>query len=82
MTFQDWLAIREGLWLNDDKAVEGLSKLPQPKPKKTPQRKPLMQAVRPAKPQVRPVVPKFQSHQEKRTTVMVARFDCLLFLSV
>jgi hypothetical protein len=59
MTFQDWLAIREGLWLNDDKAVEGLSKLPQPKPKKPAQRKPLMQAVKPAKPQVRPVLPKF-----------------------
>lgn len=58
MTFQEWLAIREGLWLNDDKAVEGLSKLPQPKPKKPPQRKPLPQAVRPAKPQVRPVLPK------------------------
>ena len=40
MTFQEWLAIREGLWLNDDKAVEGLSKLSQPKPKKPPQRKP------------------------------------------
>lgn len=37
MTFQEWLAIREGLWLNDDKAVEGLSKLTQPKPKKPPQ---------------------------------------------
>ncbi len=31
---------REGLWLNDEKAVEGLSKLPQPKLKKPPQRKP------------------------------------------
>ncbi|WP_166831927.1 hypothetical protein [Thalassoroseus pseudoceratinae] len=58
MTFQEWLAIREGLWLNDDKAVEGLSKLPQPKPKKPAQRKSLTQAVRPAKPQVRPVLPK------------------------
>ncbi|QDU38260.1 hypothetical protein Mal4_25870 [Maioricimonas rarisocia] len=48
MTFQEWLAIREGLWLNDEKAVEGLSKLPQPKPKKPSQRKP----------QVRPVLPK------------------------
>ncbi|TWU02612.1 hypothetical protein [Stieleria varia] len=27
MTFQEWLAIRERLWLNDDKAVEGLSEL-------------------------------------------------------
>ena len=59
MTFQEWLAIREGLWLNDDKAVKGLSKLPQPKPKKPPQCKPLTQAVRPAKPQVRPVLPTF-----------------------
>ena len=65
MTFQEWLAIREGLWLNDDKAVEGLSKLPQPKPKKPPQRKPFTQAVRPAKPQVRPVLPKFPSLQRK-----------------
>lgn len=44
MTFHAWLAIREGLWPGDDKAVEGLSKLPQPKPKKLPQRKPLTQA--------------------------------------
>lgn len=65
MTFQDWLAIREGLWLNDDKAVKGLSKLPQPKPKKPPQRKPLMQAVRPAKPQVRPLLPKFSVPPKK-----------------
>lgn len=59
MTFQEWLAIREGLWLNDNKAVEGLSKLPQPKPKKPPQRKPLKQAVRPAKLKVCPLLPKF-----------------------
>ena len=58
MTFQEWLAIREGLWFNDDKAVEGLSKLPQFKPKKPPQRMPLTQTVRPTKPQVRPVLPK------------------------
>jgi hypothetical protein len=59
MTFQEWLAIREGLWLNGDKVLEGLSKLPQPKPKKQSHRKPLTQAVRPAKPQVRPVLQKF-----------------------
>ena len=58
MTFQEWLAIREGLWLNDDKAVEGWSKLPQPKPKKPHQRKPLSQAVKLAEPPVRPVLPK------------------------
>ena len=58
MTFREGLAIREGLWLNDDKAVEGLSKLPQPKPKKPPQRKPLTQVVRPAQTRVRPVLPK------------------------
>jgi hypothetical protein len=65
MTFQERLAIREGLWLNDDEAVEGFSKLPQPKPKKSPQRKPLTQAVRPAKPQVRPVLPKFSTAPTK-----------------
>jgi len=56
MTLQDWLAIREWLWLNDHKAVEGLSNLPQPK--KPPQREPLTQVARPAKPHVRPVLPK------------------------
>jgi hypothetical protein len=34
MTFLEFIAIREGLWLNDDKAVEGLSKTPIPKPRK------------------------------------------------
>jgi hypothetical protein len=65
MTFQEWLSIREGLWLNDDKAVEGLSKLSQAKPKKPPQRKPLTQAVRPAKPKVRPVLPEFSTASTK-----------------
>ncbi len=82
MTFQEWLAIREGLWLNDDKVLEGLSKLPQPKPKKQSHRKPLTQAVRPAQPQVRPVLPKFSiAPKKKRTTVMVARIECQLFSS-
>lgn len=40
MAFQEWLAIREGLWSGDDKAVKGLSKLPQPEPKQRSQRKP------------------------------------------
>ncbi|WP_145352229.1 hypothetical protein [Roseimaritima multifibrata] len=65
MTFQEWLAIREGLWLNDGKAVEGLSKLPQPKPKTPPYHNPLTQAVKPAKPQVRPVLPKFSTAAKK-----------------
>lgn len=45
MTFQQYLTWREGLdeglWLNDDKAIEGMSKLPQPKPKKKPKPQPL-----------------------------------------
>ena len=65
MTFQEWLAIREGLWLSDEKAVEGLSKLPQPKPKKPPQRKPLTQSGGPAKPGVHPVLPKFSTASTK-----------------
>ncbi len=58
MTFREWLEIRERVWPGDNKAVEGLAKLTQPKPKKPPQRKPLTHAVRPAQPQVRPVLPK------------------------
>jgi len=56
MTHRGWLAIREGVWLNDDKDLEGLSKLPQPKPKTPPQRKRLTPAVRPTAPQVRPLL--------------------------
>lgn len=41
MTFQQYKTWREGMWLNDDKAIEGMSKLPQPEPKKKPKPKPL-----------------------------------------
>jgi hypothetical protein len=69
------------LWLNDDKALEGLSKLPLPKPKKPAQHKPLMQAVRPAKHAGASRASEvFHRTNEKRTTTMVARIDCLMFL--
>ena len=35
-TFAEYVQMREGLWVADNKAVEGWSKLPQPKPKKQP----------------------------------------------
>ncbi|ETN80225.1 hypothetical protein NECAME_18028 [Necator americanus] len=35
MTFAEYVAMREGLWLNDKNAVVGLSKTPPPKPPKT-----------------------------------------------
>jgi len=44
MAFQEWLVIREGLCLNDDKSVEDLSKLPHSKSKKPSSGKPLLQA--------------------------------------
>jgi len=65
MTFQEWLAIREGLWLSDEKAVEGLSKLPQPKPKKPPQRKPLTQSGGQPSQGCIPCCRSFQLHQRK-----------------
>jgi hypothetical protein len=38
--FADYVALREGLWMNDDNAIAGLSRLPPPqapKPNKTKQ---------------------------------------------
>jgi len=35
MTFAEYVAMREGLWLNDKNAIEGISKTPPPKPPKT-----------------------------------------------
>ncbi len=32
-SFHDYLIWQAGLWLNDDKAIGGLSKLPTPRPK-------------------------------------------------
>jgi len=32
-SFREFISAHEGLWLSDDKAIEGWSKLPQPKPK-------------------------------------------------
>jgi hypothetical protein len=49
LTFQEHVAWREGLWMPDGNAIEGLSKLPKPKPPKKP-------AARTATtPQVRPI---------------------------
>lgn len=45
MTFQQYRtwreSLEEGMWLNDDEAIEGMSKLPQPEPKKKPKPKPI-----------------------------------------
>lgn len=35
MTFNEYVSMREGLWLNDKNAVVGLSKIAPPKPPKT-----------------------------------------------
>ncbi len=52
MTFQKYKTWREsldeGMWLNDDEAIEGMSKLPQPEPKKKPKPK-QPPAVKPAR---------------------------------
>jgi hypothetical protein len=36
LTFRKYVAWREGLWMPDGNAIEGLSKLPKPKPPKKP----------------------------------------------
>lgn len=64
--FRDYVRVRdlqEGLWLNDDKAVEGLSKVRQPKPRKPQPKTPVKNTLKPFKlrtvPQLfKPVVPR------------------------
>ena len=36
LTFHEYVTWREGLWMPDGNAIEGLSKLPKPKPPKKP----------------------------------------------
>ena len=48
-TFQEWLAVREGLWLNDKNAVIGLSRL-NPLPKNSAVNKSLTKKPKPFKP--------------------------------
>jgi hypothetical protein len=48
-TFHEWLAVREGLWLNDKNAVIGLSRL-NPLPKNSAVNKSLAKKPKPAKP--------------------------------
>ncbi len=47
-TFHEWLAVREGLWLNDKNAVIGLSRL-NPLPKNSAVNKSLAKKPKPAK---------------------------------
>ncbi|MCE2795149.1 MAG: hypothetical protein LW816_07475 [Planctomyces sp.] len=82
LTFQDWLVIREGLWLNDYKAVEGLSKVPSPKTEETAP----TQAAHAGREATQAAgasraAEVFNRTNEKRTTMVVARSDCLLFLT-
>ena len=61
-TFADYVLWREGLWMNDDNAIVGLSKLPRPKPPK--KQKPPPQPKLNAPKQIRVakvVMPKFGS---------------------
>ena len=58
-TFHEYLQMREGLWMPDNKAIEGLSKLPKPKPMKPakPRAKPpikVLPSPKPPKPALRP----------------------------
>lgn len=48
-TFAEYVQMREGLWVADNKAIEGWSKLPQPKPKK---QKPPTKPPTPTKPKI------------------------------
>jgi hypothetical protein len=56
MTFTEYLQFREGLWLNDKKALLGLSRLDsipkRPKPKPL-QFKPFVPKIRPAVPKIK-----------------------------
>jgi hypothetical protein len=54
-TFHEWLATREGPWLNDKNAVIGLSKL-NPLPKDSAVNKSLCNEPKPSTPTVKPVV--------------------------
>ena len=53
MTFQQYMIWREGLdegmWLNDDEAIEGLSKLPEPRKKPKPKQPAVVKPIRVAK---------------------------------
>lgn len=59
MKFREYIRLREGLWLPDERAVVGLSKIRPPKPPEPPKprKKPpvkVLPSPKPAKPVLRP----------------------------